>query len=85
MGHRKAAELFSCSEHARSTRAQATFRTRSPPQGHAEFAGWINRTQQESKKARSIAGSLVAHVISRGKAGVREQETWADGTRIAAN
>ena len=55
------------------------------PLSAAEFAGWFNRTQQESKKARSVTGSLVAHVISRGKVGVRGQETWANGTRIAAN
>ena len=55
------------------------------PLSASEFAGWFNQTQQKSKNARSVTGSLVAHVISRGKAGVREQETWADGTRIAAN
>ena len=46
------------------------------PLGSSEFASWFNQ---------SVPGAIVAHVVKRGRIGVRGQQTWANGTRIAAS
>jgi len=54
------------------------------PLSATEFASWFNQTDLKQKR-KPVTGAVVSHVISRGKVGVRWQETWANGTRIAAN
>ena len=54
------------------------------PLSAAEFASWFNQSEARRKR-QPVTGAVVAHVISRGKAGVPRLSTWANGTRIAAN
>lgn len=46
------------------------------PLGSREFASWFNQ---------SVPGSVLTHVVSHGRIGVRGQESWANGTRIPTN
>ena len=46
------------------------------PLGSDEFSSWFDQ---------GVPGSIVSHVVHRGRVGVKGQETWANGTLIPAN
>eukprot|EP00322_Chrysochromulina_rotalis_P006925 CAMPEP_0115869734 /NCGR_PEP_ID=MMETSP0287-20121206/21960_1 /TAXON_ID=412157 /ORGANISM="Chrysochromulina rotalis, Strain UIO044" /LENGTH=269 /DNA_ID=CAMNT_0003324427 /DNA_START=7 /DNA_END=813 /DNA_ORIENTATION=+ len=71
-GRRPSLELDSCMGHLQD------------PLSATEFAAWFNQTNVQ-QRGKPVMGTVVSHVISRGKVGKLGHQTWANGTRVAAN